>query len=333
MVAVRTHPTPTLDDARRAADALNQALDPGQVLLFGSVARGTQSRSSDLDLVLVFDDLGDYTTRRHLAMQAMRTVADAIGITSDVRVTDRPEWEIRTKQCRSTFEAHIAAHAVTLCSRPPKTAIDWDKEIGMAPTDEQQAADSLANTNHALNSLRNLLKPSVNESDALLAGNLRDADDLKRSRLLNVCAHAQATMETSLKALIHALKGTHPASVHSIDGLIDATRGQIDAASVAALEAALGPVSAEQASGWRQTSTYPADRRIPADPAAATPQFASQITRAATQMARTSISLIEQELRYRPAEAQLALDRCAQVDQDLPIHDAPSRRQPRDIGL
>ena len=210
MVLAGERRTPTIDDAHTAAAHLASILDPAEVLLFGSVARGGQIPNSDLDLVLIFDDLGDYANRQELAVQAMEAVAEATGIASDVRITDRPEWEIRAKHCRSTFEAHIASHALTLTSRPPTTPINWNKEIGMAPSDEQQAADSLDNTTHALDTLLPLMEPSTHESDALLAGDLRYADRMKRSRMLNICAQAQTVMETSLKALIHALKGPHP---------------------------------------------------------------------------------------------------------------------------
>lgn len=105
---------PELDDARRAAAVLGRELDPGEVLLFGSVAQGAACSDSDLDLVLVFDDLGDYADPQQLEVRARKAIRDATGFASDVRVTDRPEWEARAKRCRSTFETHIASHAVTL---------------------------------------------------------------------------------------------------------------------------------------------------------------------------------------------------------------------------
>ncbi|MDE0135821.1 MAG: nucleotidyltransferase domain-containing protein [Acidimicrobiaceae bacterium] len=175
MASASDHRLPTLEDARRAADALREALDPGEVLLFGSVAQGTQALGPDLDLVLVFDDLGDYGDRRLIAERARQTVLVATGFGCDVRVTDRPEWEVRSKRCRSTFEAHIASHAATLVSRPPRGGIDWEKEIGMAPSDADQAARSLNNAVNALTKLLLALEPSTKERDALLAGDLREA--------------------------------------------------------------------------------------------------------------------------------------------------------------
>ena len=49
---------PSLQDAQRAAEAVAH-LDAGIVLLYGSIALGTATEDSDIDLCLVFDDLGD----------------------------------------------------------------------------------------------------------------------------------------------------------------------------------------------------------------------------------------------------------------------------------
>lgn len=329
-----------MGDARRAADALGRVLDPGEVLLFGSVARGEQVAGSDLDLVLVFDDLGDYTDRHRIAGEAREAVWDAIGVGCDVRVTDRPEWQARTKRCRSTFEAHIASHAVTLLSRPPAAAIDWDKEIGMAPTDEGQAADSLANAEHALTSLQGQLRPWPEETEAMSAGDIDDADRIKRSRMLNVCAWSQTVMENSLKAVIHTLKGPYPEKIHSIGDLLDAARPNLSQRAAEMLTECLGPITPKEASVWRQTSTYPAEVGIDGDPGTATEPFAAQMAAAAAQMAMASIAVIEQQLDYRPPHADLCLARCARIariQQDHPTtnlgRDASGQGPQPDIGL
>ena len=311
-----------MGDARRAVDALRRVLDPGEVLLFGSVARGEQVAGSDLDLVLVFDDLGDYTDRHRIAGEAREAVRDAVGLGCDVRVTDRPEWEVRTKRCRSTFEAHIASHAVTLLSRPPAPAIDWDKEIGMAPTDEGQAADSLANAEHALTSLQGQLSPWPAETKALSAGDINDADRIKHSRILNVCAFSQTVMENSLKALIHALEGPHPEKIHKIGDLLDAARPNLSQPAAEVLAECLGPIAPEEASVWRQTSACSAEVGIDGDPGTATELFAAQMAEAAAQMAMVSIAVIEQKLGYRPPQADLCLARCARIAR-IQQHPAP----------
>ena len=321
-----------METAHRAAAALQQAMDPGQVLLFGSVACGTQHPDSDLDLVLVFDDLGDYTKRQALARQARGTILDTTGLNADVRVTDRAEWNVRTEQCRSTFEAHIAAHAVTLSSRPPKAAIDWDKEIGMAPSDDKEAAHSLANANNALNKLLAMLRPSPHEDDALLAGDLSFADRMKHSRMLGICEQSQIAMETSLKALIHALHGGHPGRVHGIDALLTAAVPQLGPEDAAQLQAALGPVSPHDASVWRETGTYPADIGIDGDPASATPRFSGDLAAAAAGITRTSIAIITRLLGHQSTEAELALDLCQRITQELRSQGSIDRGLQDDAG-
>lgn len=309
---------PTLEDARRAATALESALDPGEVLLFGSVARGAQGPGSDIDLVLVFDDLGDYANRRQIAESAKQTVLRSTGYGCDVRVTDRPEWEIRAKRCRSTFEAHIAAHAITLGSRPPRCDVDWSKEIGMAPSDAEQAAHSLANATNAFIKLLLMMEFSSRERRALRADDVREAESLKRSRLLGVCEQSQIVMETSLKALIHALEGEHPGRVHGIGTLLDAAGMHLSESAARRLIACLGTVSPQDASVWRETGTYPDDTGTVGDPDAATDDFAADMVTAAIDMASACIELIEEHLGHLPSAARQALDRIEQVRQELP---------------
>ncbi len=170
--------------------------------MFGSVARGCATAGSDVDLVVMFDDLGDYTQRRELAHQARTAAEQAAGFACDVRVTDRAEWRVRTTQCRSSFEAHIASCAITLMSRPPKSPIDWDKKIGKPATDEQQAVAILAKATHSLITILAYLRPSPSEADALAEDDTDLAHQMQHSRLLSVCEHAQIAMETSLQALI-----------------------------------------------------------------------------------------------------------------------------------
>ena len=138
-MAAPDHLSPCVGDARKAAERINTVLDPAEVLVFGSVARGCATAGSDVDLVVVFDDLGDYTQRRDLVHEARTAAEQAAGFACDVRVTDRAEWRVRTTQCRSSFEAHIASCAITLTSRPPKVPIDWDKKIGKPATDTADA--------------------------------------------------------------------------------------------------------------------------------------------------------------------------------------------------
>ncbi|WP_419924017.1 nucleotidyltransferase domain-containing protein [Candidatus Poriferisocius sp.] len=328
-MAAPDHPSPSVGDARKAAERISRDLDPAEVLVFGSVARGCSTGGSDVDLVVVFDDLGDYTQRRYLAHQARTAAEQATGFPCDVRVTDRAEWCVRTTRCRSSFEAHIASCALTLTSRPPKTPIDWDKKIGKPATDEQQAAAALAAAAHSLTTIFASLSPSSYEADAAAEGDTATARRFRRARLLGVCEHAQIAMETSLQALVCARQAPHPENARDIRGLIDAARDLLGPAQVAPIEAALGPLTPDQISIWRHTSTYPATPLPGADPDTATPQFAAQMAKAAARLAAAAISLIEQALGHRPAQAQQALRRCAEIDQQLP----PQARRVQDQPL
>ena len=269
-------------------------LDPGVVLLFGSVARGEQGPGSDLDLCLVFDDLGDYSQRRSLMADARRRIGEATGFSADVKVTDRAEWRVRTVECKSSFERHIASHAVQLVSRPAARPIDYAKEIGMAPSDAAQAEGSLASTVKALTSLSARLPA---ESTELEADNPADAARTKQARMLDICAAAQSVMETALKSLIHALEGDHPDRTHDIGGLIrHAIASGLTGPQARRLRAALGDVPGDKASVWREVSTYLGDRYLPGDPDDATPQFAAEMATAAVNIAHQCAHLTDTAL-------------------------------------
>ncbi|WP_419846518.1 nucleotidyltransferase domain-containing protein [Candidatus Poriferisocius sp.] len=286
-------PVPTLEDARRAADSVAD-LDPGMVLLFGSVARGDPHPGSDLDLCLVFDDLGDYSERRNLVADARRRIRDATGIPADVKVTDRAEWRKRSVGCKSSIERHIASHAVQLAGRPPARPIDYAKEIGMAPSDAAQAAGALTSTLKGLYSLNARLPADETEREA------RDpvrASRIRQARMLDICVLAQTVMETALKALIHALEGDHPDRTHDIGGLIgDAATAGLSGEQARKLREAMGPVTGKQASVWRETSTYLGDTYVPGNPEDATPRFATQMATAAVRVAQECARLVDLEL-------------------------------------
>ena len=189
----------------------------------------------------------------------------------------------------------------------------------MAPSDEQQAADSLENTTNALNNLFGLLYPFHHERDALLAGDIKYANSMERSRLLNLCGQAQLVMETALKALIHALKGPHPEHTHSIGGLLRAAATQLERPTASRLAATLGPITPGEASVWRETGTYPADRRIQGDHKKATPEFSAHMAAAAADMARLCIDLITDELGAPPPAAELALIQCQRIQEEIEL--------------
>ena len=101
-------------------------------MLFGSLARGVQTPGSDIDLVAIFDDL-DYPTRWTRKAELQQLAGEAAGCDVDVRVTDWPEWAIRTRTVTTSLESRIARDAVTLWAGTPR-GVNWDKETGWPAT-------------------------------------------------------------------------------------------------------------------------------------------------------------------------------------------------------
>ncbi|MCY3952215.1 MAG: HEPN domain-containing protein [bacterium] len=243
---------PTLDDARRAAEAVAGA-GASQVLLFGSLARGGQAPGSDIDLVAIFDDL-DYPTRWARKSELQRLAGEAAGCDVDVRVTDWPEWAVRSKVVTTSFESRIARDAVVLWSGEPR-GVNWDKEIGLPTTNEEEAAASLTNTCEALAIISGQLHPHPDEQSALDERDPEEYVALLATRMRSVCSHAQAAMENSLKAMIHRRGAEPPPRTHQLAILIDG----LSPGDRAAAEACLGDLALPDVSLWRQQGTYPGD--------------------------------------------------------------------------
>lgn len=282
---------PTLDDAQRAADALS-FLDPGLVLAYGSVVDGTAHCDSDVDLMVVFDDLGDYRQRSILRCRATEAAESVIGRPVDVRVTDRPEWKART-ECVSSFERHIASWAITLRERRVGQ-VDWQKEITIPPTDEGMARASLGDLAQALEALTNALAPYAQEAEAADLGDRAQEAVSRARRLRRVCALSQEAMETGLKALNHALPGPHPPRTHDLGALIDllpVTPGERDR-----LGAAVRDLDLAAAAQWRQMGTYPGDFEAEAVAERSTPEHAATMVNAAARLTFAVVDLLEDRL-------------------------------------
>lgn len=136
--SVDGHGTPSMDDARAVADALaGDIVGARRVLLFGSVADGTQGEGSDIDLVAVFDDLGDYGSRYDMERAARAAAGAVCGQRCDIMVTDRAEWGVRS--CLPvTAEHSISKRCVVLVDLPPLVKIDYSKKIGHPSNSEEE---------------------------------------------------------------------------------------------------------------------------------------------------------------------------------------------------
>ncbi len=236
-----------------AAHALARA-GVSEVLLYGSLARGDQHSGSDIDLVAIFEDL-DYRTRQQLHTKLTATAEKAAGCPTDIRVTDWPEWTVRTRNLTTSIERRIADHAITLFTNGPPTNINWGKDIGLPDTDQAEATRSLNNSVDALMSIYDRLEMGRNERDAL---DDRDPDYYSFcvvARLRSVCSHAHIVLETSLKALIHLYGDTPPPRTHRLGDLEARLPQPIRTQTRQHLET----LDLEQVSHWRQKGTYAAD--------------------------------------------------------------------------
>lgn len=83
---------PVRDWIPDVVDDVVAAFDPVRVIVFGSVARGQDHPSSDLDLLVLFDDL-TARDRRRMMGQIRATIAAPIPI--DVLVASASEFEAR----------------------------------------------------------------------------------------------------------------------------------------------------------------------------------------------------------------------------------------------
>lgn len=242
---------PTRADAERAAEEL-AAAGAGQVLLFGSLARGDADPRSDIDLVAIFDDL-DYSQRWNLKCELSSRAGAVAGHSVDIFVTDRPEWRHRVERVSASFEAGIAPEAVVLTEQPCRQ-VWWDKEIGLATSNEQEANRRLLDAAEALSSLEARLAPDVSETVAARSGDTAESDWRQARRMVDICTHAHMATENALKALV-ALTGAAIPYSHNIDSLISDTPPAVQDRVRAALR-----VAPEVMSLWRTAGAYAADR-------------------------------------------------------------------------
>ncbi len=243
MTAVRE--APTLADAQAAADALAKA-GAAQVLVFGSVARGEATPYSDIDLVAVFDDLGDYS-QRHDLKRTLREAAEGVANRSvDVTVTDRPEWRWRTESVSASFEAKIAAGARMLVDRSPVAEVHWDKEIGRPVSNLSEAQTRAHEAAVHLAGLLTDLRPTVDE---IMGETL-----MRFARLRRICYASAMAVESLAKAHV-ALGGAHPTRTHQLSLLIDQLGDDPVARALDKLADRHG-LSQAEVSAWRIKGTY-----------------------------------------------------------------------------
>lgn len=138
---------PTVEMAAAASEAIAQSV-PGvrRICLYGSVARGEAGPDSDIDLLVVFDDL-DYVKRKQIAGQCLNAAYD-VSIVGEHRVSvvasDATEWETRSNLLTS-FERAISADLVEVHrSHAPISASNREVKMTDKPVSDLDEAYELA---------------------------------------------------------------------------------------------------------------------------------------------------------------------------------------------
>jgi uncharacterized protein len=91
-----------------------EAFDPAKIVLFGSVADGTDGPDSDIDLLVVLDD-APHADRRQLMVE-LRRATRAITAPHDLLVTSVADFE-RNRVSPGTTEFEPAQHGVVVHER------------------------------------------------------------------------------------------------------------------------------------------------------------------------------------------------------------------------
>lgn len=263
---------PTLAEAERAAKVVAGA-GAGRVLLFGSVARGEADCHSDIDLMVIFDDL-DYARRQDLARELERLARSEVGCPVDVHLTDRPEWKMRTEQVVTSFENRVKAYALLLVDREPGD-VDWEKELVMPRSDYEEALERLRQVANALEDIQESFIPTFAQRRKDEEGHEIKAFASFQARLARGCAAGHLTVEIAVKSLIHLLSSPEAQPWgHKIDELLR----QLPEPHRSEIETRLAGVGVTQLQKWQQQARYE-QHVMP------TPEVFTAITEAASSVA------------------------------------------------
>ena len=200
---------PTLDDARKAAQALAEA-GAARVLLYGSLARGEQRNGSDIDLVAIYDDAD---SSKASAQSLGDTAREAAGCDAEVEVfvADRAEWAHRTRNVRSSFEAHIARSATVLYDRPAAAGTaQRDKEAGRPADDLAEARSCLDEAMFHLGRMEPHLAAITHEAEAdgARGEDAGSESSYRLYRIVEICHGASMAARWAIGAVV-ALEGRY----------------------------------------------------------------------------------------------------------------------------
>ena len=162
---------PTVSDARAAAAAVAEWVpEVVRIGLFGSVARGDASPHSDIDLLVVVEDLDYPADRPRLAGEVRSAARRATPFPVGAVVTDVTEWA-RRSSLRTTIEREISRGLLTLYDNGDerRLSVAWEKAMEKASTDLGEAYVRLGEAAAAYRGALRWLTPSSAAADRLTA--------------------------------------------------------------------------------------------------------------------------------------------------------------------
>ena len=252
----RTATCPAVGDAEAAAAAIGAArADVAKVMLFGSVARGQAVTDSDIDLVVLIDDLGDYQNRDEIKDQLTGAAEAVAGHPVHVHLSDLPEWRTRTEQVSASFEASLTDQLLPLLSREPRRPPDWGKPMTMPDNNLAEAANPHRDMVRHLRKLVAAMTPDEAERQA------RDPDvrDVyRKDRRMTVCGHAADTVELAVKTVI-ALSGFPPMRTHNLRALLGQVQSDVWRRELTEIVEVSG-LAVDDVLAWHVQSAYTTDQ-------------------------------------------------------------------------
>ncbi len=226
---------PTVDMARTAArDMADRVPGIRRICLYGSVARGEATPESDVDLLIVFDDI-DYAERKRIASRCRSALDDArsgIDHRVSVVVTDTREWSTRSELFTS-FERAISADLVDLHqSKEPVIRMNKDKATDKPTSDLDEAYKRLHEAWVAYDRANGSFLPRPKEIELHHDDPDEELSWYQYYRYVNIVTNIDMVLETSLKALHHTLRNAPPPKTHRLDALLSSLPDSIETENV-----------------------------------------------------------------------------------------------------
>ena len=187
---------------RLGAEALASFAGVWRVAVFGSAARGTATPYSDIDYLVVCDEI-DYEKRNKAALEMEDAAAAAAGFNVDIVLSDTAEWAARCSLA-STFEAAVEAKAVNIVCRVQPIPKATERQTITMATESENAIAELQRMLQSLVQIRRSALPEPYETDAARGGEDGFVSELRAGRWMYTLQATEMAMEHGLSALGHA---------------------------------------------------------------------------------------------------------------------------------